>query len=94
MLNLPVLRMVHSDGPDDTAGRTFSSIHHDFTFLSQRACFRNILRIHGIRAGVANEVDRQLFLSLLFDLLLTIPQPMHQKQPAAKRLIIKTLILS
>lgn len=94
MLNLPVICMVHSDGLDDTAEKTFSSIQHDFTSLSQRACFRNVLRIRGIRQGVANAVDRQLFLSVLFDLLLTIPQPKHQKRPAAKRLIIKTQILS
>lgn len=94
VLNLPVFRMVHSDGLSATAALTFSSIQHDFTSLSQQACFQNTLRIHGIRGGVANAVDHQLFPSLLFDWLLTIPQPKCQKQPAAKHLIIKTQILS
>lgn len=58
---LPVLRMVTTDGPHPTRGLTFSSIRHHFTSLAQRACFRHQLRIHGIRGGVANAIDRGSF---------------------------------
>ncbi|KAF7137127.1 hypothetical protein CNMCM5793_007191 [Aspergillus hiratsukae] len=55
--NLPVLRMVTADGPHPDRALTFSSIRHHFTSLAQRACFRNRLRIHRIRGGVANAID-------------------------------------
>ncbi|KAA8649640.1 uncharacterized protein ATNIH1004_002311 [Aspergillus tanneri] len=55
--NLPVLRMVTSDGPDPVRGLTFSSLHHGLTSLAQRECFRDPLRIHGIRGRVASVID-------------------------------------
>lgn len=62
---LPVLRMVTTDGPHPTRALTFSSIRHHFTSLAQR--FRHQLRIHGIRGGVANAIDRGSF-PLLYEL--------------------------
>lgn len=59
--NLPFYRMVTLDGPHASRGLTFSSLHHNFTSLAQRACFRNRLRVHGIRGGVANKIDRKFF---------------------------------
>ncbi|KAA8647891.1 uncharacterized protein ATNIH1004_006593 [Aspergillus tanneri] len=47
--------MVTSDGPDPVRGLTFSSLHHDLTSLAQRECFRDPLRIHGIRGRVASQ---------------------------------------
>lgn len=58
-MKLPVFRMVRPDGPHDTKALTFSSIRHHFTSLAQRACFQDTLRIHGIRGGVANAIDRE-----------------------------------
>lgn len=55
--NLPFYRMVTLDGPHASKGLTFGSLHHNYTSLAQRACFRNRLRVHGIRGAVANKID-------------------------------------
>ncbi|CAG8416255.1 unnamed protein product [Penicillium salamii] len=49
--------MVKSDGPDDSKALTFSSLRHHFSSLAERDGFKDKLRVHGIRGGVANKLD-------------------------------------
>ncbi|OJD27436.1 hypothetical protein ACJ73_01164 [Blastomyces percursus] len=49
--------MVTPKGPHKTRALTFSSLHHNYGSLAQRASFRDTLRVHGIRGGVANAID-------------------------------------
>jgi hypothetical protein len=56
--SLPFYRMVTPEGPKESKGLTFSSLHHNFTSLAERDGFKDRLRVHGIRGGVANKVDR------------------------------------
>ncbi|KAG0154230.1 hypothetical protein PDIDSM_1610 [Penicillium digitatum] len=56
-LQQPFFRMVTSNGPDPIKGLTFSSLRHHFTSLAERDGFRDKLRVHGIRGGVANRLD-------------------------------------
>lgn len=53
----PFFRMVTADGPHPNHALTFSSLRHNFMALAQRVGFRDPLRIHGIRGGVANKID-------------------------------------
>lgn len=55
--DLPVLRKVSANGADPTHALTFSSLRHHYISLAKRACFRDPLRIHGIRGGVATSLD-------------------------------------
>ncbi|KAJ9483843.1 hypothetical protein VN97_g9548 [Penicillium thymicola] len=55
--DLPFFRMVDSKGPKSTKALTFSSLRHNFTSLAQRDGFKDQLRVHGIRGGVANKID-------------------------------------
>jgi hypothetical protein len=57
--NLPVLRMVTVSGPHSSRALTFSSLRHHYSALAERAHFRDPLRVHGIRAGTANAIDRK-----------------------------------
>lgn len=54
---LPFFRMVTPSGPKADKGVTFSSLRHNFTSLAQRDGFKDNLRVHGIRAELANRVD-------------------------------------
>ncbi|KAJ5110853.1 hypothetical protein N7532_001388 [Penicillium argentinense] len=54
---LPFLRMINHDGPQGSRALTFSALRHSFSSLAQRMCFRDKLRVHGIRGGVANRID-------------------------------------
>lgn len=54
---LPILRMVKTDGADNHRALTFASLRHHFYSLAKRACFRDVLCIHGIRGAVANKLD-------------------------------------
>lgn len=54
--NLAFFRMVTPEGPHASKGLTFGSLRHNFASLAERACFRNRLRVHGIRGGVANKL--------------------------------------
>ncbi|KAJ5235461.1 uncharacterized protein N7469_004629 [Penicillium citrinum] len=54
---LSFFRMVTPDGPLPQRALTFSSLRHNFTSLAQRECFKDQLRVHGIRANVANCID-------------------------------------
>lgn len=58
---LPFFRMVTSEGPHREKGLSFSSMHWNFTRLAQRECFKDPLRVHGIRGAVANCIDRKSF---------------------------------
>ncbi|KAJ5600686.1 hypothetical protein N7450_001753, partial [Penicillium hetheringtonii] len=49
--------MVTPDGPLPRRALTFSSLRYNFTSLAQRECFKNQLRVYGIRANVANCID-------------------------------------
>ncbi|KAG0153469.1 hypothetical protein PDIDSM_2121 [Penicillium digitatum] len=49
--------MVTSEGPKATKALTFSSLRHNFTSLAQRDGFKDQLRVHGIRGGIANKID-------------------------------------
>ncbi|KAJ5366659.1 hypothetical protein N7541_000600 [Penicillium brevicompactum] len=55
--DLPFFRMVTSEGPKSTKALTFSSLRHNFTSLAQRDGFKDQLRVHGIRGGIANKID-------------------------------------
>ncbi|KAJ5138867.1 uncharacterized protein N7515_003715 [Penicillium bovifimosum] len=55
--NLPFFRMVDSGGPKSSKALTFSSLRHNFTSLAQRDGFKDQLRVHGIRGGIANKID-------------------------------------
>jgi hypothetical protein len=55
--SLPFFRMVTARGPMSTRALTFSSLRHNFTSLAQRDGFKDQLRVHGIRGGVANKID-------------------------------------
>lgn len=57
---LPFFRMVTPNGPKADKGLTFSSLRHNFSSLAQRDGFKDQLRVHGIRAELANRVDRKL----------------------------------
>ncbi|CAG8297098.1 unnamed protein product [Penicillium salamii] len=57
--DLPFFRMVTSEGPKPTKALTFSSLRHNFTSLAQRDGFKDQLRVHGIRGGIANKIDRK-----------------------------------
>ena len=56
---LPFFRMVTPEGPKESEGLTFNSLHHNFINLAEREGFKDRIRVHGIRAAVANEVDRK-----------------------------------
>lgn len=56
-MDLLFFRMVTPQGPKEDKGLTFSSLHN-FTSLAERDGFKDRLRVHGIRAGVANKIDR------------------------------------
>lgn len=56
---LPFFRMITPDGPLPQRALTFSSLRHNYTSLAQRECFKDQLRVHGIRANVANCIDRK-----------------------------------
>lgn len=58
---LPFFRMVTPEGPHREKGLSFSSMHWNFTRLAQRECFKDPLRVHGIRGAVANCIDRKSF---------------------------------
>ncbi|KAJ5741814.1 hypothetical protein N7533_011223 [Penicillium manginii] len=51
------LRMIDHDGPQGSRALTFSALRHSFSSLAQRMCFRDKLRVHRIRRGVANQID-------------------------------------
>ena len=55
--DLPVFRMVTSQGPDKTKAMTFASLRHNYSFLAKRTSFRDPLCVHGIRRGVVNKLD-------------------------------------
>jgi hypothetical protein len=55
--DLQFFRMVTSQGPKSTKALTFSSLHHNFTSLARRDGFKDQLRVHEIRGGVANKID-------------------------------------
>jgi hypothetical protein len=57
---LPFFKMVSPEGPQRNKALSFSSMHYNFTSLAQRECFKDRLRVHGIRGGVANCIDRKL----------------------------------
>lgn len=57
--DLPFFRMVTPEGPKESEGLTFNSLHHNFISLAERDGFKDRLRVHGIRGAVANEVDRK-----------------------------------
>lgn len=57
--DLPFFRRVTAQGPDPTKALTFSSLRHNFTTLAQRDGFKDQLRVHGIRGGIANKIDRK-----------------------------------
>lgn len=54
---LPILQMVKTDGANNHHTLTFASLRHHFYSLAKRACFRDVLHIHGIRGAVANKLD-------------------------------------
>ncbi|KAJ5389764.1 uncharacterized protein N7496_000832 [Penicillium cataractarum] len=54
---LPFFRMVTPEGPQREKALSFSSMHWNFTRLAQRECFKDPLRVHGIRGAVANCID-------------------------------------
>lgn len=58
---LPFFRMVTPEGPQQNKVLSFSSMHYNFGSLAQREGFKDPLRVHGIRAGVANCIDRKSF---------------------------------
>ena len=68
--DLPFFRMVSPKGPDSKRALSFSSLRHNFASLAQRECFKDTLRVHGIRGGVANCIDRGLFLIVFTQTLL------------------------
>jgi hypothetical protein len=57
-MDRPFFRMVTPQGPRQDKALTFSSLRHNFTRLAQRDGFKDQLRVHGIRGGVANKIDR------------------------------------
>ena len=54
---LPFFHMVTSEGPKESKGLDFSSLHHNFTSLAECKCFKDHLCVHRAQGGVANEVD-------------------------------------
>jgi hypothetical protein len=58
--------MITPEGPKQNGALTFSSLRHNFTSLARRECFKDTLRVHGIRGGVANRIDREYFF-ILYD---------------------------
>ncbi|KAJ5641215.1 hypothetical protein N7490_005215 [Penicillium lividum] len=54
---LPFFRAVTTDGPAASKALSFSSLHHNNTKLAVRDGFKDKLRVHGIRGGVANMID-------------------------------------
>ena len=59
--DLPFFRMVTPEGPYQNKVLSFSSMRYNFTSLAQREGFKDRLRVHGIRASVANCIDRKSF---------------------------------
>lgn len=59
--DLPFFRMVTPEGPQQNKALSFSSMRYNFASLAQRESFKDRLRVHGIRAGVANCIDRKSF---------------------------------
>ncbi|KAJ5713927.1 uncharacterized protein N7483_011108 [Penicillium malachiteum] len=51
------IEMVNPEGPSPNRALTFSSLRHNNTSLAQRQCFRDKLRVHRIRANIANCID-------------------------------------
>ncbi|QSS61739.1 hypothetical protein I7I51_03916 [Histoplasma capsulatum] len=49
--------MVAVEGRSHDRALTFSSLRHHITSLAQRDGFRDPLRVHGIRGGMANKID-------------------------------------
>lgn len=56
---LPFFRAVTNEGPSPHKALSFSSLHYNNTSLAKRDGFKDPLRVHGIRGGVANMIDRE-----------------------------------
>ncbi|KFY08696.1 hypothetical protein V492_05999 [Pseudogymnoascus sp. VKM F-4246] len=55
-LDRPVLRMVSSNGVHENRALTFASLRDQIVSLGKRAGYRDNVKIHAIRAGVANKI--------------------------------------
>lgn len=55
-MNMPFFRMASPNGAREK-GLTFSSFHHTLINLARRDGYKDRVRVHGIRGGVANKVD-------------------------------------
>ncbi|CAI7595632.1 unnamed protein product [Penicillium viridicatum] len=55
--DLPFFRMVTPEGPSKDKALTFASLRHNNISLARRDGFKDPLRVHGIRGGVANKID-------------------------------------
>lgn len=55
--NLPFFRMVTPEGPSKDRALTFASLRHNNISLARRDRYKDPLRVHGIRGGVANKAD-------------------------------------
>lgn len=57
--------MVTPEGPSKDKALTFASLRHNNISLARRDGFKDPLRVHGIRGGVANKIDGMLLYILL-----------------------------
>lgn len=61
-LDRPVLRMVSSNGVHENRALTFASLRDQIVSLGKRAGYRDNVKIHAIRAGVANKIKGEFNL--------------------------------
>lgn len=71
--NVPFFRMVTPEGPSKDKALTFASLRHNNMSLARRDRYKDPLRVHGIRGGVANKVDG-LFFTALLRFLIDVPR--------------------
>lgn len=61
-LDRPVLRMASSNGAHESRALTFATLRDQIVSLGKRVGYRDIVKIHAIRAGVANKIKGELHL--------------------------------
>ena len=74
-LELPVLRMASAKGVDKSKALTYAALWNQVVSLGHDVGYRDALKIHAIRAGVANKIRGESVHSVLEEFPLIILRP-------------------
>jgi hypothetical protein len=72
---LPVLRMASAKGVDKSRALTYATLWNQVVSLGHDVGYRDALKIHAIRASVANKIKGELVHSVLEEFPLIISRP-------------------